>query len=88
MRQIREFQSNFENIYRDCRAIAARLSHDSSVIFVRVSHDFLANVTYFHSNSYNSRATFVRVSQYECRLVIFSRQIVARFLQDCHTTIV
>ena len=31
--------------------------------FVRVSHDFPANVTYFHLNSYDSRATFVRVSR-------------------------
>ena len=29
----------------------------------RVSHDFPANVTYFHLNSYDSRAAFVRVSR-------------------------
>ena len=64
---------------------------------MRVSHDFPANVTYFHLNSYDSRATFVRVSRdihasvarhsYECRLVLFSRQIVARFSQDCRATV-
>ena len=49
MRQIREFRSNFENIPRDCRATV-----------VRVSHDFLANVAYFHFHSYHSRATVLR----------------------------
>ena len=87
MRQIREFWTNFENISRECRAT-----------FVRVSHDFPANVTYFHLNSYDSRATFVRVSRdirasvarhsYECRLVLFSRQMVTRFSQDCRATVV
>ena len=75
MRQIREFRSNFGNISRDCRAI------------VRVSHDFPANVTYFHLNSYDSHATLARYS-YECHLVLFSRQIVARFSQDCRATVV
>ena len=66
MRQIRKFWSNFEN-----------MSHDSRATFVRVSHHFPANVTYFHLNSYDSRAT----------LVLFSRQIVARFSQDCRATV-
>ena len=62
MRQIREFRSNFEIISHDRRAIVAKLSQDSRTTFVRVSHDFPANVSYFHFNSYDSRATFVRVS--------------------------
>ena len=86
MRQIREFRSNFENILRDCRAMVTRLSHDSRATFVRVSHDFPANVTYFHLNSYDSRASVAR-HWYECRLVLFSRQIVGRFSQDCHATL-
>ena len=49
--------------------------------------DFPANVTYFHLNSYDSRASVARHS-YECRLVSFSRQIVARFSQDCRATVV
>ena len=61
MRQISEFRSNFDNISRVCRAIVARLSHDSRMTFVRVSHDFPANVAYFHFHSYGSRTTFVRV---------------------------
>ena len=67
MRQIHEFRSNFENISRDNRET-----------FVRVSHDVSTNVAYFHS--YNSRETFMSVTRhsYECRLVLFSRQIVAR----------
>ena len=48
---------------------------------VRVSHDFPANVTYFHLNSYDARHS------YECCLVLFSRQIVARFSQDCRATV-
>ena len=58
---------------------------------MRVSHDFPANVTYFHLNSYDSRATFVRVSRdirTNVRLGLFSRQIVARFSQDCRATVV
>ena len=51
MQQIREFRSNFENISRDCRAT-----------FVRVSHDFPVNLTYFHLNLYDSRTTFIRMS--------------------------
>ena len=62
MRQIREFWSYFENISRDCRAILARLSHDSCKTFVRVSHDFPTNEAYFRFHSLNSRATFARVS--------------------------
>ena len=65
----------------------ARLSHDSCATFVRVSHDFPANVTYFHLNSYDIRASVTRHS-YKCRLVLFSRQIVARFSQDCRATVV
>ena len=80
MRQIREFRSNFENISRDYRAT-----------FVRVSHDFPANVTYslfkFVRQSRDIRASVARHS-YECRLVLFSRQIVARFSQDCRATFV
>ena len=78
MRQICEFWSNFENISHDSCA----MSHDNRSTFVRVSHDFPANVTYFHLNSYDSRAT------YECRLILFSRQIVVRFSQDCRATVV
>ena len=62
MRQMCEFQSNFENISRDCRTIVGRLSHDSRETFVRVSHDFPMNVAYIHFHSYDSHATFVRVS--------------------------
>ena len=87
MRQIREFRSNFENISRDCRAIFARMSHDSRATFVRVSHDFIANVTYFHLNSCDIRASVARHS-YKCRFVLFSRQISARFSQDCRETVV
>ena len=47
-----------------------------------MSHNFPANVTYFHLNSYDSRTTFMRVSR------LFSRQIVARFSQDCCATVV
>ena len=68
----------------------SRLSRDSRTTFVRMSHDFSANVAYFHFNSYDSRAIFV---QDECRLVIFSRQIVTRFShvfsrlsRDCRAT--
>ena len=63
MRQIREFRFNFENIPRDCRATVAtvaRLSHDSRETFGRVSHDFPANVAYFHFHYYDSRATVLR----------------------------
>ena len=69
MRQIREFRSNFKNISRDCRAIVARLSHGSRATFYRVSHDFPANVSYFHlirttvtRYSCECRTTFVRMS--------------------------
>ena len=60
MRQIREFRSNFENISRYIRAIVAQLSHDSRATFVRMSHDFPANVdlAYFYFDLYDSRATF------------------------------
>ena len=54
---------------------------------MRVSRDFPANVTYIHLNSYDIRASVARHS-YECRLVLFSRQIVARFSQDCRATVV
>ena len=64
MGQIREFRSNFENVSHDCHTIVARC--DSHATFVRVSHDFPANVSYFHFNSYDSRATFVRVSHNIC----------------------
>ena len=50
MPQIREFRSNFEYIQ----------SHDSRETFGRVSHDFPANVAYFHFHSYDSRATVLR----------------------------
>ena len=68
MLQIREFQSNFENIYCVCHAIA--------------SHDVPTIVAYFHS--YDSCETFMSVAQhsYKCRLVLFSRQIVARCSHD------
>ena len=66
MQQIREFRSNFEHISRDCRTT-----------FVRVSHDFPANVAHFRFHSYDSRESVARHS-YESRLVLFSRQIVAR----------
>ena len=66
---------NFENISRDCLSRDC-LSRDCRTTFVRVSHDFPANVNYFHLNSF------------ECRLVLFSRQIVARFSQDCRATVV
>ena len=53
MRPIREFQSNFENISRDCSAKVVRLSHDSLETFVRVSHDVPTKVAYFHFYSYD-----------------------------------
>ena len=49
---------------------------------MRVTPDFPANVAYFQFNSYDSRATIraiVARLSYECRFVLFSRQIVARF---------
>ena len=64
MRQIREFRSNFENV-----------SRDSCEAFVRVSHYVPANVVYFHL--YDICESVARHS-YENRLVLFSRQIVAR----------
>ena len=54
MRQIREFQSNFENISCECHRIVTRLSYDSCETFVRVSHDVPTNVALF---------SFVRQSQ-------------------------
>ena len=81
MRQIREFRSNFENISWDCRAIVARLSYDSREIFVRLSHDVLTNVaSVSFSFVRQSRDIHESVSRhsYECRLVFFSRHIVAR----------
>ena len=62
MRQIRDKFANFGLILKIYLTTVARLSHDSRATFVRVSHDFPANVSYFHFNSYDSRATFVRVS--------------------------
>ena len=76
MPQIREFRSNFENISRDCHASVSRLSRECNLFsfkFVRQSCNICASVAR-HS--------------YECRLVLFSRQIVARFSQDCCTTVV
>ena len=74
MRQIREFQSHFENISRDCRTL------------VRVSHDFSANVTYFHLNSHDSHATFVRVSHNihtcECRTTFIRMSLSFIFSPD------
>ena len=55
------------------------MSHDSRATFVRVSHDFPKNVAYLHFNLYelgDIRSSVARHS-YECRLVLFSRQIVA-----------
>ena len=81
MRQIREFRSNFENISRDCRAIVARLSYDSRETFVRLSHDVATHVALV-SFSFVRQLRDIRESvsrhSYECRLVLFSRQIVAR----------
>ena len=81
MRQIRDFRFNFENISRDCRAIVARLSYDSRETFVRLSHDVPMNVALvsfsFVRQSRDIRESVSRHS-YECRLVLFSRQIVAR----------
>ena len=59
MRQIHEFRSNFDNIYHDNIYIYIYIY--ICAIVVRVSHDFPANLAYFHFNSYDSRATFVRV---------------------------
>ena len=39
MRQIREFQSNFENIPRDCRATVARQSRDIRESVSRLSRE-------------------------------------------------
>ena len=50
-------------------------------LILKIYRATAANVTYFHLNSYDSRATFIR-------LVLFSRQIVARFSQDCRATVV
>ena len=58
--------ANFSLILKIYGAIVGRLSCDSRATFVRVSHDFPANVTYFHLNSYDSRATFMRVSRDIC----------------------
>ena len=81
MRQIREFRSNFENISRYFRAIVAQLSFDSRETFVRLSHDVSTNVALvsfsFVRQSRNIRKSVSRHS-YECRLILFSRQIVAR----------
>ena len=81
MRQIRDFRSNFENISRACRAIVARLSYDSCETFVRLSHDVPTNVALvsfsFVRQSRDIRESVSRHS-YECRLVLFSPQIVAR----------
>ena len=55
--------ANFGLILKTYRATVARESRDCRTTFVRVSHDFPANVTYFHFNSYDSRATFVQVSR-------------------------
>ena len=90
MGQICEFRSNFENISRDCRAIVCRAT------FVKVSHEFPANVAYFPFHSYNSRETFISVARhsYESRLILFSHQIVARcshvfsrLSRDCNETL-
>ena len=57
-------------------------------------HDFPANVTYFHLNSYDRRATFVRVSPTFVRMslsFIFSpdsREVFARLSRDTHVTFV
>ena len=81
MRQIRDFRSDFENISRDCRAIVARLSYDSRETFVRLSPDVPTNV-FLVSFSFIRQSRDIRDSvsrhSYECRLVLFSRQIVAR----------
>ena len=56
--------------------LISRLSRDCNLFslkFVRQSRDIRASVAR-HS--------------YECRLVLFSRQIVARFSQDCRATVV
>ena len=98
MRQIREFRSNIENISRDCRAIVARLSFDSRVTFVSLSHDVPTNVALV-SVSFVRKSRDIRESvsrhSYECRLVLFSRQIVARsshvfsrLSRDCRTIFV
>ena len=88
MRQIREVKSNFENISRDCRAIASARDccQSRDVTFVRVSHDVPTNVAYFHS--YDSRETFVRVSHEIRTNVAFSfivspdsREVFACFLK-------
>ena len=76
MRQIREFRSNFKNISRDCRAIV-----DSREPFMRLSHYVPTNVALV-SFSFVRQWRDMRVSvsrhSYECRLVLFFRQIFAR----------
>ena len=62
MRQIRQFRSNFENIYRDCHAIVPLLLHDSLKTLVRLSQDVPTNVAYFYFHSSDSCERFMRVS--------------------------
>ena len=74
-------------------ATVARLS----TTFVRVSHDFPANVTYFHLNLYDSPATFMRVSRDICTNVVRmslsfifspdSREVFARLSRDRRATL-
>ena len=88
MRQIREFPSNFENISRDCRATVAQKSRDIRESVSRLSRECNLFSFTFVQQSCDIRATSVARHSYKCHLVLFSRQIVARFSQDCRATVV
>ena len=77
MRQILEFRSNFENIFRDCRAIVARQSQDICESVSRRSHECSLFSFSFVRQSRDIRESVVR-HMYECRLVLFYCQIVTR----------
>ena len=73
-----------------------RLSRDSRATVARQSRDIHESVSRHSRESNLFSCKFVRQSRdirvarhsYECRLVLFSRQIVARFSQDCRATVV
>ena len=76
--QFCEFQSYFASLISQLSPIFARHLFDSRETFVRVSHNILTNKDWFHFHSNDSCDTFMRVSNntYDCRLVLFSCQIV------------
>ena len=84
--------ANFGLILKIYHATVARLSHDSRATFVRVSHDFSVAPGNLFSFKFVQQSRDIRASvarhSYECRLVLFPRQIVARFSQDCLATVV